>query len=448
MGLFGNKDKDNKKLNNDAVDDKLLAAIDQAEAQMEQERQDKIAERQKAREDEVNKLKVAKEEIIKRLPNEGRRAYMMVTECIEAEETYVKVKGRLVGEAKVNDTLYIYRPGGTIIESKITVLAPVAEEIAESDVPETVEFVKNCPVVVTLAVDALEIRVAPQNVAPFASVISSIKPQDSIDLRLPAENPALLGLSFCYNDYKTDKKYLDALFRHIINGTFIVPAHVDESVKNEKGEPSRKIIMVKNKQDALVLPVFTDFPTLTKWKELFADGAKPTIVLMKFPDIVKFTEKDSLNFIINPMGPIGIEIPHSIIKDITATKGYQQQFVEKAKYTKETIGDEAKRIAVGEVPYSPETKAIKSALKSFGSTHKEVNSIGLLAMRRGGTNCYLVVVDCDKSVAREVFRDIKAACTPHMIAIKEMNFSLYAETMFADRWFADHAFEYVKNPNA
>lgn len=452
MGLFGNKDDDKKKKNLGAeeADDRLLAAIDEAEAEMEQDKADKVTARKEAiakqalEEEEIKaKIEKAKVNILKNLPNDGRRAYMMVTECVEATEEFVKVKGKLFNEVHVDDTLYIYRPGGTVMEAKCTKLEPVAEEIAEDNVPENVPAAKNCPVVMTLAIDAIRAKVVPSNVAPFCSVVASVKPQTVVDKNTPVENPALLGMTLRYGDYVKDKFYMSTLFKHVAAARFIVPAHVDESVIGDNGKKALKIIAVEN-NGRRALPVFTDLPSLTAWKELFEDKAnKPQIIVMSFGEAVKMTEKDELNIVINPRGPIAIELPRDLLKTMVERLGVGK----KAKYTKETITDEAHKIAVGEVPSSPESDNVKNAIKAYGAAHSEITSIGLLAMRRNGKNGYLVIVDCPKSVSREIFADIKAACDPYMFAIKEMNFSLYAETMFADQYFADHTFTYVKNPN-
>lgn len=453
MGLFGNKDDDKKKLiGAEEADERLLAAIDEAEVEMEQDKEDRIAAQKeaiaKAKEEEANKVKAIKNKILKNLPNEGRRAYMMVTECVEAQEKFLKIKGKLYGELHKDDLLYIYRPGGTVIETKVSNIAPVAEEIAEDEVPESVEAVKNCPVVITVDVDALKLGVVPSKIAPKCSVASSIKPVSVVDKNTPVENPALLGMSLRYADFREDKDYIRTFFRHVVNARFIIVGHVDSENVDGEGKKRLRLISTKKEDGTVVLPIFTDLAALSAWKEIFADEEnKPQVVVVTYPELVKLTEKEQMGFVINRFGPIAIEISRVITDKLVNSEAFKSQFAKRPKYSKETITDEAHKIFVGEVPASTESNNIRETLKKFGAAHSEIVSIGFLGMRRNNKNSYLVIVDCPKNVSREIFADIKNVCEPHMVAIKDISFSLYAETVFADQYFSDHAFEYVRNPN-
>ena len=121
-------DKDNNifDLEGDALDEALMAAIEETEEEERAARELKAKENQEraeqarvtAIEQEERKAKIDK--LRQSLPNEGRRYFLMAedSECDESKnEAYVT--GIVFGTCKKDDTVYLYRNDGRAVGTKI-----------------------------------------------------------------------------------------------------------------------------------------------------------------------------------------------------------------------------------------------------------------------------------------------------------------------------------------
>lgn len=447
MALFGKKNEDNSSENIEDLDAKILAAIEETDAEEEQR---KVERRQAEAERVANRDKETEVPVTKTtsdVKHIGRRFFLMPTET-EVGDNLIKATGAVFGQANVGDKVYIYRPNGQVVMSSILSITPAGGE--EQTVPEgTPNGAKNTLATLELGFKFANVGFEPDNIIPSYSVLTNVQP--SVPSRRTVENPAILGLTLLYNKYGQEKDFNRVLVNHMVNTSFMVPVYVKG--KGADGNPSMQIITLEDNENKVLrnLPIFTDAVALKSWKEFFGDSNKPTVAILTFQEITKIISADKLSLIINPYGPIAVKIPFDFVNKLTKSESYINRFGEdgekRKKYRKENVTDGSK-IAVGVPPQIEEVKAIRQAIKNCCSGYSSVKTAGLLCkVKKGEKPGYLCIVDCPKADARDVFTAINAAVKPFLNKITKIEFSRYEETIFADQYFSNEPFDYVKNPN-
>lgn len=456
MAIFGKKNNDNdseKGLEQD-LDSLIMSAIEETDAEEAALKEEKrLAHEENLRRQREEAEAARKAQIDAQAGNGGRRCYL-ISESSEIGTDSIKVTGDLHGEMHVGDKVYVYRPGGTVVMTEVLEITRADEEKNEG----AADGAKNARIGVSLKFKFKNVGIDPEKLIPKYCVISSVKP--AANPKAAVENPAVLGLSMKYKDCSEDKEYMKILSSHITNGRYLVPAHEDGI--GPDGKRKLKIVafnrstganasQLEGEEDVRMMPLFTDLGALSAWKALFADGKKPAVVVMSFPEAVAASVKNSMDLVFNAFGPVPVRFPREIVENISKSKIFIERFGEDGKkkpsYRKETITS-ANKIMVGEPPETAETKAIRGALKDYAATIDSISSLGLLAKKNAGEDPgYLVIVDCPKGTEREIFRDMYDVMKPFLNKIRKVEFSLYEQTVFADDYFAIHTLDYVRNPN-
>ena len=209
-------DKDNNifDLEGDALDEALMAAIEETEEEERAARELKAKENQEraeqarvtAIEQEERKAKI--EKLRQSLPNEGRRYFLMAedAECDESKnEAYVT--GIVYGTCKKDDTVYLYRNDGRAVGTKI-----LAVDEFNGQVFEPADEVSQKKARITIAIDYEKTGFTKDNAVPKFSVVTSVRPPvKGADGKTVIENPSLSGLMFRYPEFNKDKEYLNHL---------------------------------------------------------------------------------------------------------------------------------------------------------------------------------------------------------------------------------------------
>ncbi|MBO4241686.1 MAG: SseB family protein [Clostridiales bacterium] len=441
MALFGKKnDDENKNIEQtDDLDALIMSAIEETDLEEQQLREEKIAKANeraeamaKAREEALEREKKL-EEMKKSLPNEGRR-FFLVVEDQDGFETDVKIVGNLHGTMKVDDKVFIYKP-----DYKVTPAVVKEIEDCEGDESTKSSDPKSRRVTVTLAVPV------PETIPEF-SVVASSKPDTTGDKKIPAENPALLGLSMEYKRFSKEHKFTEALMTAILNGKFLV-AGMPKEEQNADGKKALSLISLNDPRakNGIMLPIFTDPAALAMWKELMKREKKPVVLVMDFKDAVKQTSAKSMDFIINPYGPAPMKLPREVIDRITNTpdfKNWASGLNERRK--EDTNKSLATKIIIGELPTSPESEAVKKTLIRYCSGNPDVEKAGVAAKIHGKNSAYLFIIDCKAGKEKEIFTALFKEIKPLISDNRNIEFSLYKDTVFAEDYFSKHPIDYRK----
>lgn len=449
MALFGKKKDDNSIENIEDIDEKILAAIDETDAEEEQRK----ADRKQAEIDRIAKQtaerEAAAEEAKKKATKIGRRFFIMPT-SVEVGDNVLKATGAVFGKVKVEDNVYIYRPNGQVITSSVLSITSADDR---NVVPEEgkVTAAEGAVVTIELGFKFGNVGLEPENIIPDYSIISNVRPAAAA--RKDIENPAILGLTCYYKEYAQDKKFNMVLVNHMVNSYFLLALHDSDRI-GSNGKPAKQIVTILDKEDESkrMLPIFTDAIALMRSKDsIFNEEHKAQVSVLSFQEIVKNVLQEGIDFIINPYGPVAVRIPHDFISKLVNSESYQKRFGEngdaKRKYRKDTVTDGSK-VAVGAPPNTEEVRAVRQALKDYCATVPSVKTAGLLCtIKKGEGPGYLIIFDIPKSGARDVFMGAAEVIKPFLNRIKRIEFSRYEETVFADQYFAQEPFDYVKNPN-
>ncbi len=458
MAIFGrknNKDNDKDKENqaqlsaeeND-LDAMIMAAIEETDEEEQQRKEDA----RKAHEAmlEANRAAHEREEAARKamadLPNEGRRFYLLVEE-IEGpdEEGRLVAIGNIHGECHVGDSLFVYRPNGTVLSCKLeNIKAMGGENAPDSDKKQRAS--------ITLSSDLTkDNKESADKLIPRFSVVSGVERRNGKPAGTPVDNPALVGATLEYKEFQGQRDYMSVLISHMSAASYLVPVNPEAGGTTEDGKRKIGFMLLKtNKSEAngasgAAVPLFTDPVAMSQWKDLYADGKKPSVIVATLADITKVTSKAAPDLMINAFGPVPVHLPRKLADSINEARAKAARNVLMQKQTIKK--KEAARIMVNEPVEGPETDAVRKALKECAAGIPSVNSLGLLGKLQDGKRSFLVIVDCPKDGAPEIFKRLFAAAKPHLTATKSVDFSLYSETIFADDYFEKHSLDYVRIGN-
>lgn len=438
-------DKDNNifNLEGDALDEALMAAIEEAEEEERAQRELKAKENQERAEQaritaiEQEEKKARIEQLRKSLPNEGRRYFLMAeeSECDDSKNE-AAVIGIVYGTCKKDDEVYLYRNDGKAVASRV-----ISIDVFNGQVFEPADEVSQKKARVTIALDYEKTGLTKENAVPKFAVVTSVRPPvKGADGKTAIENPSLSGLMFRYPEFNKDKEYLNHLTTNIVNGRFLIPAMNREGETGADGKRKLQLIMFTRKDDPnkRILPLFTDMQALYLWRKLFEGDKKPSIVVMGFLEAAKFIEKDGFDIALNPSGPVSVGLPS---KAATELAKLAQKIASGAKVNKEVINDGSK-VVVGAPRPGEETDNVRSALVNYCRGSKEIRKAGLMYMIRDGKVSYLIVLDAPKGKESVIYAGLLAVLKPHLNAVKKVDFSLLSEAPFAKDYFSKMKWDY------
>ncbi|MBO7334244.1 MAG: enhanced serine sensitivity protein SseB [Lachnospiraceae bacterium] len=230
------------------------------------------------------------------------------------------------------------------------------------------------------------------------------------DVNKPVENPYLNELLSKRAGIDTyDPEYgelMDKICKQIaLDAVFLVVTDMDESMieKHDDGTATFKAGLkikfdqLKTQSGEILLPLFTDWENLRKWKK-YAQG-NPTTLIFSFDEICALTEQQNQGAIINAFGDNMI-LPPDLIKFIKAKKNAAFAKVDKMIIEKDT------EVTVGEP--SPYPTEMTEAIKEYAKTNKDINAIYLKLMIKDGEQSFLLTVDF-KGDQNEIFNGIADA---------------------------------------
>lgn len=440
---MSDKEKNIFDLEGDALDEALMAAIEETDEEERLARERKVQENQERAEQaritaiEQDEKKAKIDELRRTLPNEGRRYFVMTeeSECDESRNE-ASLVGLVCGTCKKNDAVFLYRNDGRALGTRV-----ISIEEYNGQVYEPVEEVSQKKARITIAVDYEKTGFTKEDAVPKYSILSTVKPPvKGADGKTAVENPSLSGLMFRYPEFNKDKEYLNRLTDSIVNGRFLIPAMNVDNQTDASGKKKLQLIMFtkKDEPDKRMLPLFTDLQALYLWRRVFEGEQKPSVVVMNFLEAAKFIEKDGFDIAINPSGPVSVGLP---FKTAQSVADVARKHLANNNVNKEVINDGSK-VMVGVPRRGAETDAVRGALVDYCKGNSSIKKAGLLYLMRNNRLSYLVILDTPKGTEAPIYKDILEAVKPHLDQVKYVDFSLLAEAPFAKDYFSKVPFDY------
>lgn len=425
MGLF---DRFKKQKNEEVQETQQAAEAPKANEEIKTEAP-KVEEVPKAEEVKVTKESVeASQKEAKVVEGEFRRFTLLVENLsVLPEEQGVVVGGILYGTVQKGDEIYIIHPMGNIVTSKVDGI-----EVGPN---QTADHAENQKITMLLR----DIKSATQ--VPKYTVLTSIKPQTTVDTKVAVENPQLLGMSMDYPRLCKDNTYVNLLIYVLCHAHYVVPASVDkEPVNNGNGTvniqqdtrmrfPSLQDPADKSKN---VFPIFTDWAALSNWKNLFDETHPPKSIIMRFPDVVAVCKGSGV--VINAFGPTPVLLSEQMITQIVGMEGYKQEFGgTPAETVKKMQMEQEAKVVVGVPKENDEIKLIKEAMIAQAGKEAEIKRVDfLLKVDVQKERAYLCIVDCPEEQATKLFTGIHKAVAPYLNDVKRLEFLLYGKTQLAN----------------
>lgn len=435
MGLFDRFKKQNKEVqveDNKVEPEKTITeAEDEAAAPKAEQEKEAAAPKEQEKEAVEAKAEALEEagpqETVQNVVDENRRFTLVVEDGYSLQDNQgAIVAGILYGEVQKEDAVYVIYPNGTIALTKVDGIevGPGQEALRAENQKVTIRL--------------NDLKEGKQ--VPKYTVLTSIRPQTTVDVNTSIENPQLLALSMDYPRWSKDMTYFNLLIYVICHAHFVVPISLNREPVNNgntavtfQKETQIRFPSLQDPTDKSrpIFPIFTDWRALSSWKNLFDEKHPAKSMVMSFPDVVGVSKKSGV--VINPFGPTAVTLPKEMIERIVNMEGYKQEFVEKRQegVKKIEMSKEAK-IVVGVPKETNEIKLIKDALITYAKSNREIKRVDfLLKMDEKKEKAYLCIVDCPEEQAEKLFQSMYKAAAPYFGEIKLMEFLISGKTQLA-----------------
>ena len=370
--------------------------------------------------------------------NDGRRFSLVVQNVSGTLDLSGTILiGDIHGTIRKGDAVYILVPGGKTILSEVIGIEVILDgsntEVREETTDSTVY----------LHIDLKD----PSQILKY-SVVTSVRPQQKVDVKQKVENPVTSALLYEVKKLKDVKAFYNYLMANIVNGFFITPMKLEgEPVDNGDGtatfkkdtkmgfymikaDPSKKEIPEKG---GFLLPVFTDWYELSKWKQLSESNEKVKTMIVRFNDCVAISNSPQFaGFVVNPFSKNNMVLSKQLIASIMNSPGYKQ-----ANSKTPNVGEQkipaGTQIALGVPAESEEVTNIREALKKYGQSHDEITSIDfMIKLSEDKKAKYLINLGVDKEIAKEHMQAIYEAIREYTVAVKEIEFSIKGQVKAID----------------
>lgn len=327
-----------------------------------------------------------------------------------------RLRGLVHGEAHLGETLYIITPTGNVF---ITTLV-----LIETQPGTTSQVAKNQ--LAFLQVSGL----SPTDIIPRFSVATAIRPQQSASSDHLLENGQLLGLLMEYRHFINDRQYHNILNYTISHASFLFATYrkadsegrmLDDSIGLNVEFPT--LAMEDGK---VFVPIFSDWKTLSLWKDFFEKNPSPHCVACTFQKLLTLASGyDGL--VINPFGPASLVLDTASIQRLTSSEAYQKDFGEESKNRfrlTEADVDPEQKLRIDIPPEGEETTLIRNELCSM-LQERPATSRAFLLIRKTETGelTYLCVVDVLIEEERALFEELARVVNPYLHDITHIEFA-------------------------
>jgi len=336
------------------------------------------------------------------------------------------ISGQLYGQLHKGAQVYLYQANAQVAECEIQAVEALIEEKTS-----IVDEAENTSV-------SLQLNLPDEVAVRKYAVITNLKPQEKVNPRVSIENPALAGIINGMVKFGKDNGFHATLAYWLSHGHFITPIKMDiEPELNENGvakiskdtkigfymlKSQIKLTGTPEDKDSLVLPLFTDWASLRRWKNLAKDGQRVHTQILSFQDVYGMLKRGNVysGIAVNPFNEVPCTLPIPYLDTITNTPGYKNDFGIKgdgAGTVQEQKIPAGKRILLGVPKETEEVVAIRSKLKEYGQEHDDIKSISFLTKVEEDTKIvrHLVVLEFPEGYETDNMKQ-------HMEAIyKELN---------------------------
>lgn len=342
-----------------------------------------------------------------------RRFTILVEQAMQQGGDYeVVICGIVRGEIRLGDNFYLISPTQQIVTSIVAGLKTKESENAMS--------ATNCPVVIRVS----NIKSA-EEIDRF-SVATNFLPHHAVSADRDFENGQLLGLAVEFNRMCQDPAFVSVFTYALCHSDFLVATYVKGNPKTDEHgvitltnglELSYPLVHGGPQKDKAFLPIFTDWPSLNNWKDVFNEEHPPRVTVHPIPKLMSIAEKME-GLVINPFGPVTLLLPNDYLQNIANTEGYKAEFgtsAVKVRRLKESDIDPDTPLHLDLPEESSELALVREELIAAAKANPQIERVFLLARMSNDLQLsYLCIVDCDKENERDLLENLVKHVVPYL----------------------------------
>ena len=243
---------------------------------------------------ESRKRKRVKELAEEAVLNGGRR-YSMVIDCAYAGENgeYLYA-GRVHGTIRTGDTVHVIIPGGNSHPAYVTGLVRGEKRTGQLKDESGGIFLK----------------AEPEEAFPTYALITGIGEAPAVNGENHLESRDVLGYVQGYDDHVGENEYMAVLVYIISHSRYLVPVYTpgkempDPSrIPGEDAQTEYVTVSARMRPKDRVLPLYTDWDALGRWRDLTDSGCREAAVIMTSEEVTKLAAERYTGAVINPFGP-------------------------------------------------------------------------------------------------------------------------------------------------
>ena len=371
-----------------------------------------------------------------------RRFTLLVDQAFQLEgDEGILVVGDVFGKVKQGDSIYLLFPNNRMVATKVDEM-----EIGPGRAAKEAENDK-------VALKITDIK--RKEMVPPLTVVTNIAPNPDAKEGKELENPLLFGITMEYPVRGQEPAYNNLLIYLFCHTRFVVPASIT-AISEEKGAPQQvhfPTLPDMNDTGRQLLPVFTDWTTLSRWEGLFDEAHPEKSVIMTFPEAVAICKGEGI--VINPFGPMSIVITAENIKQIVNMENYKKEFgtangkdaaPKNVQQSQSAQQNQMPNLLLGvPKPDNPEVKAVTDAMVAYAKQDDTIKRIDLLLktdMQK--KRSFVCIVDCPQDQTARIADGILKATAYQRKEVQTIEFFLLGSAKFVDDMVSEQSIIYRK----
>lgn len=252
----------------------------------------------------------------------GKRRYtMVVTDSGQsADGKHVTVEGHVHGKIHKGDTVTLAYPDREKETHKVVKIM-IGDNVSSSASDNDVKLILDEPYEEKNKVETYTVL----------SDLHEIHDQKTVN---QTENPMLAGIIADYAKYAREPAYQGVLVYALMYSEFLVPGKmVHGSMSGDIMDPLETnsdvgfpTLSSRQNPELKILPVFTDWDALSRWKDMMKERDAVTITA-DFPMTVELMRKGFSGFVVNPFGPQAFYLSDVFAESVMRMPGYREEMI-------------------------------------------------------------------------------------------------------------------------
>lgn len=231
----------------------------------------------------------------------GRRSYMLVTQS-HLEKGLCCCTGHVIGNIRMLDQLNVYSKGMPVTKARVIQIHKDGDRLSDAKGGRNVTLILNLR----------------KELHPY-TVLSDVREAFTEKPEVFAENPRIVGLSSFFGECYRNGEYLSALSDALIHGHYIVPCRVKLEGRGNIASalpPNLNVsvpsVSRNDHAGERILPVFTDWDGVSKWKP-FVESTESSVMVVDYQRLISLYDNTFDGIAVNPFNEVSFYLAEDLI---------------------------------------------------------------------------------------------------------------------------------------